>query len=152
MPDWISGNWVWLVVIGAMAYIGWFTWPRMKPNARRFMAGGMGITYLAISMSRLAAGAPFNPLTLARAVLMGLGGLPLLLAVYKPSLAGGWVEIVAWAVLGGGAIISLLFRESNLLVQGLVFLVGAGLAVLLQLLNDRPVSEWENPGSNPRGS
>ncbi len=144
--EWISQNWFFLLFLFALVFFGWFAWPRMQPNTRRIVAGGMGLTSLAIFLARLAGGAALDPKYLARAAVMGLAGILLLLAAYLPRLQGSWPEMAGWAMLGASALVSLLFPGTSLFVQGLVLVSGTAVIFSFQRLVESPVSEWEDPG------
>ncbi len=143
---WISQNWFFLLFLSALVFFGWYAWPRMRANPRRMVAGGMGLTSLAIFLARLAGGAAYDSAYLARAIVYGLSGVILLLAAYLPRLQSGWLEITGWALLGAVALVSLLFRGMSLFIQGLAFVSGTAVIFGLQRILESPVSEWEDPG------
>ncbi len=140
---WLSQNWLWLILIGMIVYFGWYGWPRMQPNPRRWVAGGMGLSFLTVILARLAGGLPFDAFLLVRAVFMGLAGILLVLAANYARLQNSLWEYAGWAVLIAVSLVSLFFRNAPWVVQGIVILVAAGLGVLLQYLVGNAASEWK---------
>jgi hypothetical protein len=148
ITGWLLQNWLMVLVLGFIVFFGWNVWPRLRANARRWVAGGLGLVFLAIILAQMAGGARFDPARLARAILMGLAGLFLILTAYFPRYQNSLLEYAGWSMLISAASVSLLFRGSSLLVQGLVFVGAAAIAGLLQAASGSPASEWRDPPRN----
>src|SRR3990172_8717631 len=114
LSGWLSQNWFWFILLGFVIYFGWNVWPRMKPNPRRWVAGGMGLIFLTIILARLAGGALFDAALIIRAALMGIAGLFLVLVAYFAHLHNSLLEYLGWSIMIAASLVSLLFRGSSL--------------------------------------
>jgi hypothetical protein len=141
---WLIQNWPFVLVLGFIVFFGWNVWPRLQPNPRRWIAGGLGLVYLTIILAQLAGGALFDPARLGRAILMGLAGLFLVISAYFPRFQNSLLEYAGWSMLISVALVTLLFRGNSLLVQGLAFVAAAAIAGLLQAISGFPASEWKD--------